>query len=170
MGIYGLWKYTGCFQIKKIKVFRKKTRELKKGLKSGESRNFWLFYKGDFFMFPFCVRHDAELFGKHDQRKSHEKTARKTVLGHVSRNRPHPTILFPFQTGDRVRVNVIHGVKYYSYCGWRKSPFFVTVSLFGQKTMSQDKKREDFIGLNSTIRIAAQDIHGLDTTGHPEIT
>ena len=68
-------------------------------------------------MFPFCVRHDAELFGKHDQRKSHEKIARKTVLGHVSRNRPHPTIFFPFQTGDRVRVNFIHGVKHYSYCG-----------------------------------------------------
>ena len=25
LGIYGLWKYTGCFQIKKVKVFRKKT-------------------------------------------------------------------------------------------------------------------------------------------------
>lgn len=37
--------------------------------------------------------------------------------------------------------------------------------------MSQDKKgKEDFIGLNSTICIAAQDIHGLDSTGHTEIT
>ena len=37
--------------------------------------------------------------------------------------------------------------------------------------MSQDNKgKENFIGLNSTICIAAQDIHGLDTTGHTEIT
>ncbi|XP_074621001.1 uncharacterized protein LOC141879624 [Acropora palmata] len=53
------------------------------------------------------LRHDAELFGKHDQRKSHEKIARKTVLGHVSRNRPHPTIFFPFQTGDRLKTYMV---------------------------------------------------------------
>lgn len=57
-------------------------------------------------MFPFFVRHDAELVGKPEQGRSHEKMARKTVVGHVSRNRPHPTIFFPFQTGDRVRVNL----------------------------------------------------------------
>ena len=39
-----------------------------------------------------------------EQRKSHDKRmTRRNVLCHVSRNRPHPTIYFPFQTGDRVR-------------------------------------------------------------------
>lgn len=44
----------------------------------------------------------------HAQRRSHDaRRTRKTVLSHVSRNNPHPTIFFPFQTGDRVRkINI----------------------------------------------------------------
>ena len=53
-----------------------------------------------------------------EQRKSHDKRmTRRNVLCHVSRNRPHPTIYFPFQTGDRVRNK---------YC-WKK--FFIFFSL-----------------------------------------
>ena len=49
----------------------------------------------------------GELPQAHEQRRSHDaKRTRKTVLSHVSRNNPHPTIFFPFQTGDRVRTKI----------------------------------------------------------------
>ncbi|XP_020619968.1 uncharacterized protein LOC110057724 [Orbicella faveolata] len=43
----------------------------------------------------------------HAQRKSHDAKTRKTVLSHVSRNNPHPTIFFPFQTGDRLQTYMV---------------------------------------------------------------
>ncbi|KAM7450402.1 hypothetical protein ABFA07_001962 [Porites harrisoni] len=43
-----------------------------------------------------------------EQRKSHDKRmTRRNVLCHVSRNRPHPTIYFPFQTGDRLQTYMV---------------------------------------------------------------
>lgn len=49
----------------------------------------------------------GDLLQAHAQRRSHDATrTRKTVLSHVSRNNPHPTIFFPFQTGDRVRAKI----------------------------------------------------------------
>ncbi|KAL9972099.1 hypothetical protein ACROYT_G018341 [Oculina patagonica] len=44
----------------------------------------------------------------HAQRRSRDaRKARKTVFSHVGRNNPHPTIHFPFQTGDRLQTYMV---------------------------------------------------------------
>ncbi|XP_068703153.1 uncharacterized protein [Montipora foliosa] len=50
----------------------------------------------------------GELLRGHEQSKSRDKWMdRKAVLSYVSRNRPHPTIYFPFQTGDRLKTYMV---------------------------------------------------------------
>ena len=57
--------------------------------------------------FLFFYSSSGDLLQAHAQRRAHDATrTRKTVLSHVSRNNPHPTIFFPFQTGDRVRAKI----------------------------------------------------------------
>ena len=58
--------------------------------------------------FLFFYSSSGDLLQAHAQRRAHDATrTRKTVLSHVSRNNPHPTIFFPFQTGDRVRAKIL---------------------------------------------------------------
>ncbi|XP_027053960.1 uncharacterized protein LOC113681093 [Pocillopora damicornis] len=44
----------------------------------------------------------------HARRKSQNAgMERRTILSHVNRNKPHPRIFFPFQTGDRLQTYMV---------------------------------------------------------------